>query len=267
MAGSTPSSMVLAPSTSFRRSIKVGCAPAETMIMSHDEWSGSSPAPGVNQFGTPVNQFGTPASFGAPQTGMAAPFGVPSYGRTAPAPARRPAGAAVLMTAAALAVLVAAGLLLRFYVFPDLSKPIALPGMVAGVSSMGATGSQPVTLQSKDAEGRAMVVGVYADDALAPRTMLVVTAGRVKDLNTAHSTEATATAGKVTCTENIDAATLLQQAAAAARANAASMRAFTAGAACWRTGRHLTVLVVALTADGAAQAAARQAVTQSWQAI
>jgi hypothetical protein len=144
--------MVLTPSTSFRRSIKVGWAPADTMIMSHDEWSGSSPAPGVNQFGTPVNQFGTPVSFGVPQQGMAAPVGAPfPYGQAAQAPARRPAGAAVLMTAAALAVLVAAGLLLRFYVFPDLSKPIALPGMVAGVSSMGATGSQPVTLQSKDA--------------------------------------------------------------------------------------------------------------------
>jgi hypothetical protein len=179
----------------------------------------------------------------------------------------KPPAVAVVVVAAVVAVVVAAGFLVRAYVFPDLSKPIALPRTVVGVPSMGATGTEPVTLQSKDREGRATAMGVYADDPTRPQTMVVVTAGRVKDLNTSQITEATTTSGKVTCTDNIDAATLLRQAGAAAGPNAAAMRAFTAGAACWRTARHLTVLAVALTADGAAQAAARQSVTEAWDAV
>jgi hypothetical protein len=241
------------------------------MIMSNDEPMPPT-APAVNQFGTPVGQFGSTPGAGGPRNQFGTPLQLGSQspaGWAAPAsaaPARRRSGGGLLWVVAALAVVVSVGVVLRFVVFPDLSKPIALPGTVAGVSAMGAAG-QPVTLQSKDAEGRAVAVGVYADNPIAPRTMVVVTAGRTKNLDTGQITVATTTSGKVTCTDSIDAATLLQQSGAAAGHDAAAMRAFTSGAACWRTARHLTVLVVALTADGAAQPAARLGVTQAWKAV
>ena len=242
-------------------------------IMSNDEHSTSSTTPAVNQFGTPVGPFGTaPGTFGTRNQ-----FGNPTqpgaqhaYGWAPPAPPAPPgrrSGAGLLRVVAALAVVAAAGFLLRSVVFPDLSKPIALPGTVAGVVPMGATGAQPVTLQSKDAEGRAIAMGVYADDAVAPRTMAVLTAGRVKDLRTGQITGTTTTVAKVTCTNDLDTATLLQQAGGLQGPNAAALRALTTGAACWRTSRHLTVLVVALSADGTARSVATRAVNEAWRAI
>jgi hypothetical protein len=243
------------------------------MIMSNDERSTSSAMPAVNQFGTPVGQFGTAPGFagtrnqfGTPmQTGAQHPYGwaPPSP----PAPPRRRSGGGLLLAVTALAVVAAVGFLVRYVVFPDLSKPIALPGTVAGVAPMGAPAAQPVTLQSKDSEGRAIAMGVYADDTVAPRTMAVVTAGRVKDLRTGEITGTTSTTRDVTCTNELDTATLLQQSGGLQHPNGAAMRALTTGAACWRTSRHLTVLVVALSADGTAKAVATRAVNEAWRAI
>jgi hypothetical protein len=225
-----------------------------------NEWGGSSSGPAVNQFGTPIGQFGTATQLGGQQpAGWAPP--------APPAPQRRRSGGGLLWAIAALAVVVAAGLLVRYVVFPDLSKPIALPGTVAGVGPMGATTAQPVTLQSKDAEGRAIAMGVYADDAVAPRTMAVVTAGRVKDLRTGQITGTTTTIAHVTCTDDLDIATLLQQSGGLAGSNAAAMHGLTTGAACWRTSRHLTVVVVALSADSTARSVATRAVADAWRAI
>jgi hypothetical protein len=251
--------------------IKAGPSPADMMIMSNDQ---RPPSPAVNQFGTPVSQFGAPVSpFGAPSVNQ---FGTPTqlgpqhpYGwapPTPPAPPRRRSAGALLWVVAALAVVAGAGVLVRYVVFPDLSKPIALPSTVAGVAPMGTGGAQPVTLQSKDTKGRAIAMGVYADDALAPRTMAVVTAGRVKDLRTDEITGPTSTVAHVTCTDELDTGTLVQ-AGALQRPDVAAMRALTTGAACWRTSRHLTVLVVALSADGAAKAVATRAVTEAWRVI
>jgi hypothetical protein len=246
--------------------------------MSNQDRYGRGAGPAVNQVGTPVNQLGTPQPIGAPQQpgtpvnqfgtplrfGGQQPF-APAAGYHPPAPAR--SGTGWIVAVAALAVVVVAGFLVRTYVFPDLSKPIELPGTVAGVTSMGAGTGQPVTMQSKDHEGRATAVGVYADDPTTPSSMVVVTAGRVKNLGTQQITEATTTAGKVTCTDNVATGTLLAQAGATAGPGAAAMRGLTTGSACWRTSRHLTVLVVALTAHEAAQSTARQAVQEAWDAI
>jgi hypothetical protein len=173
----------------------------------------------------------------------------------------------MLAAVTAVVAVAAVGFLVRYIVFPDLSKPIALPGTVAGVMPMGATGAQPVTLQSKDREGRAVAMGVYADDVVAPRTMVVLTAGRMKDMRSGQITTATTTVGKVTCTDDLDTATLIQQAPGLQGPNRAAMRGLTTGAACWRTSRHLTVLVVALSADGTAKPVATQAVSEAWRAI
>ncbi|HET8615856.1 MAG TPA: hypothetical protein VFL94_10050 [Actinomycetales bacterium] len=256
--------------------------------MSNDDRHGWSAGAGVNQFGTPVNQFGTPpaaaGSGGSTATGhhpggfvggsLGGPvnqFGNPAVlGATAAqwsAPAPRRSGGGWLVVVAVLAALVVAGVLGRVYVFPDLGKPIALPATVAGVSGASAASGQPVTVQSRDAEGRATAVSVYADDAIAPTTMVVVTAGRVKNLGTDRITESTSTSGKVTCTDNVATSALLAQAGAVAGPGAATLSRMTTGAACWRTGRHLTVMVVALTAHEAAQATARQAVSEAWAAI
>lgn len=264
--------------------------------MSNEDRHGWASGSAVNQFGTPVNRFGTPAGqFGGPpqaevpqrtpqaddrhggslggsfgggpinQFGAPATFGTSEPQRWSPPAQRRSAGP-WLAALVALVVLAAAGVVVRLYVFPDLGKPIELPGAVAGVTSMGTAG-QPVTMQSKDPKGRATAVGVYADDPATPLTMVVVTAGRVKDLGTQQITETTTTTGKVTCTDNVATGTLLAQAGATAGAGRAAMRGLTTGSACWRTGRHLTVLVVALTAHEAAQTTARQAVQEAWDAI
>jgi hypothetical protein len=253
--------------------IKVGRLPVDTTIMSNDEHSTSSTTPAVNQFGTPVGQFGTAPDmfgtrnqFGSP-TQLGAPHGYGWAPPAAPAPPRRRAGGVLLRTVAALAVVAAAGFLLRYVVFPDLSKPIALPATVAGVGSMGAGQGQPVTLQSKDPEGHAVAIGVYADDPTAPRAMAIVTAGRVKDMNTDRITSPSTTIGEVSCTAEVDSAQLRAFAGAPQGASTAAMRALTTGAACWRTGRHLTVVVVALSADGTAQAVATRAVSEAWHAI
>ncbi len=269
--------------------------------MSNDEPWGRPPGAATNQFGTPVNQFGTsagqlgvPRQSGAPtgavgsrpsgaepggsmsgsmagslggpvnQFGHPASFAAPVAQPWSAAPARR-SSARWVVGAAALTLVVLAGVLVRTYVFPDLSKPIELPSTVAGVSTAGSATGQPVTMQSKDEKGRATAVGFYADDPAAPLTMVVVTAGRVKNLGTEQITEPTRTIGKVTCTDNVATASLLAQAGAGP--DAAALRRMTTGAACWRTGRHLTVLAVAFTAHEAAQTTARQAVMDSWDAI
>jgi hypothetical protein len=274
------------------------------MVMSDDERQRRHPGPAVNQFGTPVNRFGTPtAPFGSTpppppsagpsphdgpsgpdprlagslgssgpvsQFGQAAPFGMPGYAGAQPAwqppRARRrtPGQLALLIVLICVAVSLGMNLVIRTYVFPDLSKPIELPGSVAGVGSASAGPGQPVTVQSKDEQGRATAVSFYADDDTAPSTVVVVTAGRVKNLRTEQITEPAQTIGKVTCTDNMSAGLLLGQSGAA---DLQAMRQMTTGAACWRTARHLTVLVVAFTAHEAAQSTARQAVMDSWDAI
>jgi hypothetical protein len=265
--------MVPTTSTVFRASIKSRRSPAEEMIMSNDEPRTSSTPPAVNQFGTPVGQFGSspgPAGarnqFGTPmQPGTQHPYGwAPAV---PPAPPRRRSGGGLMAAVTALVAVAAVAFLVRYVVFPDLSKPIALPGTVAGVMPMGAAGAQPVTLQSKDREGRAVAMGVYADDVVAPRTMVVVTAGRMKDMGSGQITTATTTVGEVTCTDDLDTATLMQQSPGLQGPDRAAMRGLTTGAACWRTSRHLTVLVVALSADGTAKPVATQAVSEAWRAI
>jgi hypothetical protein len=138
---------------------------------------------------------------------------------------------------------------------------------VAGIGSIDDTGGEQVTFQSKDREGRANAMAFYADDPAAPTTLITVTAGRVKNLGTDRITESTTTTGKVTCTDNVDAGTLLAQAGPTTASTTAVMRRMTTASACWRTGRHLTVLVVAFTAHEAAQSTARRAVMDSWDAI
>jgi hypothetical protein len=83
--------------------------------------------------------------------------------------------------------------------------------------------------------------------------MVVVTAGRMKDMGSGQITTATTTVGEVTCTDDLDTATLMQQSPGLQGPDRAAMRGLTTGAACWRTSRHLTVLVVALSADGTAK--------------
>jgi len=242
--------------------------------MSNDEPRTPSTPPAVNQFGTPIGQFGSapgPAGarnqFGTPlQPGTQHPYGwAPAV--PPPAPPRRRSGGGLLAAITAVVAVAAIVFLVRYVVFPDLSKPIALPGMVAGVMPMGATGAQPVTLQSQDREGRAVAMSVYADDLMAPRTMVVVTAGRMKDMRGGQITTATTKVGKVTCTDDLDTATLMQQSPDLQGQNRAAMRGLTTGAACWRTSRHLTVLVVALSADGTAKPVATRAVSEAWRAI
>jgi hypothetical protein len=244
------------------------------MIMSNDEPRTPSTPPAVNQFGTPIGQFGSapgPAGarnqFGTPvQPGTQHPYGwAPAV--PPPAPPRRRSGGGLLAAVTAVVAVAAVVFLVRYVVFPDLSKPIALPGMVAGVMPMGATGAQPVTLQSRDREGRAVAMSVYADDPVAPRTMVVVTAGRMKDMRGGQITTATTTVGKVTCTDDLDTASLMQQSPDLQGQNRAAMRGLRTGAACWRTSRHLTVLVVALSADGTARPVATQAVSEAWRTI
>lgn len=265
---------------------QVGARPADTGSMTNvdpHEWASGPGAsqPRVNQFGTPVNQFGTPTGlpgstattgpsrqFGGPvnQFGNPASFGPPSQQWSTPA-ARRSSGSHWVVGLGALALVVAAGVVGRTYVFPDLSKPIDLPATVASVSTLSQTPGQPITVQSKDSEGRATAMSVYADDVTVPQTMLVVTAGRAKNLGTERITESTRSMGKVTCTDNVATSALLAQAGADTSAAAAAMVGLRTGAACWRTGRHLTVMVVALTAHDAAQSTARQAVAEAWDAI
>lgn len=257
--------------------------------MSNEDRHGWASGPAVNQFGTPVNRFGTPANqvgtptgqfgtvppaagpshqFGGPvnQFGNPASFGSAPQQWSAP-PARRKSGAGWVVGVAALALVALGGVLGRTYVFPDLSKPIELPSTVASVGTLSEAPGQPITMQSKDSEGRATAMSVYADDTALPQTMLVVTAGRVKDFGTKRIAESTRTIGKVTCTDNVATSTLMAQVGASASAGAAAMAGLTTGAACWRSGRHLTVIVVALTAHEAAQATARQAVSEAWDAI
>jgi hypothetical protein len=267
--------------------------------MSNDDRHGW-PAGPVNQFGTPTGQLGAPSGqFGTPtsqvggtpppdeapgpnarhggsltgslggpvnQFGSATTFGASGPQQWSP-PAKRRSAAPWLASVTALVVVAAAVVLGRIYVFPDLGKPIPLPATVAGISSTSAGVGQPVTVQSKDAEGRATAVSFYADDAVAPTSMVVVTAGRVKNFNTQQISGGSTAIGKVTCTDNMATASLLAQAGTAAGPAAAALSRMTTGAACWRTGRHLTVLVVAFTAHEAAQSTARQAVTDAWNAI
>jgi hypothetical protein len=243
------------------------------MIMDHDASRTPPTPPAVNQFGTPVGQFGSVPGpvgsrnqFGTPvQVGSQHPYGwAPS---APPAPPRRRSGGGLLAAVTAVVAVAAVAFLVRYVVFPDLSKPIALPGIVGGVMPMGTSGTQPVSVQSKDREGRAVAIGVYADDPVAPRTMVVVTAGRMKDMGSGQITTATTTVGDVTCTDDLDTATLMQQSPGLQGQNRAATRSLTTGAACWRTSRHLTVLVVALSADGTAKPIATQAVSEAWRTI
>jgi hypothetical protein len=239
----------------------------------------------VNQFGTPVNQFGTPQPYGTPQQlagpqqlgtppgaptsqwGAPQPFAAGGYGQWQPPATKRrsPAQLAVLISLLCVAAVLAVNFGLR-YAFPDLSEPIELPGTVSGLGPVSPAAGQPVTIQSKDTAGHATAVGYYADDAARPQAVVTVLAGRRTDLNTDQITQSSSTTGKITCTDNLDARTLVNHAGIGGAAGA-MMRGMSSGAACWRTSRNLSVLVVTLRADSSAQSTARQAVQEAWEAI
>ena len=220
----------------------------------------------VNQFGTPVGYGGAPSQFATPPSAGQPPFGtpVPAGGWASPAPVTPPrrSGAAVAVAVlAALAVLVVGGIAVRTYVFPDLGKPIDLPATVAGVP-MSSTAPLGSAVQGKDPEGRALAVSVYADTPARPHTMIVVSAQRRKLTTDRSGATATTAVGKVTCSNDLDAAAMLGQSPAAAQ-----LAAMKLGAVCWRTGRHLTVTAVVVAAAGSAQVLGAQAVNVAWDAI
>ena len=145
--------------TAANPGIKIQRNPADIPRVSTNEPFPSHPAgPPVNQFGTPTGQFGAPVNqFGTPPTlsgGTPLQFGTPYRARhsrprsatralpaagwgSPPAPPKRGLTRSRRWSRAALgvALLVGGGLALRYYVFPDLSKPIELPAVAAGLAA------------------------------------------------------------------------------------------------------------------------------------
>jgi hypothetical protein len=235
----------------------------------------------TGQFGAPVNQFGTPPALSggtSPQLGtptgpaQPTPFGyagAPSAGwGSPPAPPKRGLSGATLVAAAlGLALLVGGGLALRYYVFPDLSKPIELPAVAAGLAQNASTGTNSVTIQAKDAEGRAQAMAVYADAQTRPTTVVMVMGGRgvkaSKDFDLPASIPVSKV-GKLTCSAETDSSTLLG--ASPQASGSLKVSGLATGAVCWRTSRHLTLMAGAFSSTGSARTAAVQAVNDAWKA-
>jgi hypothetical protein len=228
----------------------------------------------TNQFGTPAGQFGAPANqFGTPGgTAQPTPFGysgAPAAGwGTPPPPAKRGlTGPTLVALALGLALLVGGGLAVRYYVFPDLSKPIDLPAVAAGLAQNASAGNNSVTIQAKDADGRAQAMAVYADDQTRPTTVVMLMAGRgvkgSKDFSL-PTTMQVSKVGKLTCSAETDSSTLLGSAPQAS--GSLKVSGLATGAVCWRSNRHLTLMAGAFSANGSARVTAIQAVNDAWRA-
>jgi hypothetical protein len=241
----------------------------------------SSPQPDpfgtpVNQFGTPVNQFGTPVNqFGTPVGQLGAPADQlgssahPSWGGVpTPAPRGRSTTVTVLSLVVALALLAGIGAYLRVQVFPDLSKPIELPATAAGLSGSARGGT--VSVQAKDAEGRATAVSVYLDPVTPPTSFVLVAAGRRADLGrelTLPADVLTTRFGKVTCTADASPSSLLGAVSGSTQWNDSRLAALQSASICWRQSKHLTVVTSAFSATASAQSLALQAMNDAWDAI
>jgi hypothetical protein len=219
----------------------------------------------VNQYGAPVNQHGAPSSPAAADPFAAgAPAG--GWGTPAPLPAQRSGYGRVVAGIAGVAVLVVAGLLVRWWFFPDLSKAIALPAAV-GALSQGTSSGQGVTVQTKDREGHATAVAVYLDDATRPTQYAMIVAGRTGEPADGFDVPAglqTTTVGKLTCTAETPAAELLAQTPQAGQS--LNRVGLSTGAVCWRTGRTFTAVGFAMSSTGSARTTAMQAASAGWDA-
>ena len=151
--------------------------------------------------------------------------------------------------------------------FPDLSKPIDLPAVAAGLAQNASTGTNSVTIQAKDADGHAQAIAVYADDQTRPTTLVMVMAGRGvkgnKDFDLPTTTQVSKV-GKLTCSAETDSSTLLGSAPQAS--GSLKVSGLATGALCWRTSRHLTLMAGAFSANGSARVTAIQAVNDAWRA-
>jgi hypothetical protein len=223
-----------------------------------DSYPGSPANAPVNQFGTPISMPGATAAH-AFTSDAGWQSSTPLGGAAKSSAARSLVPIAILLVA-----LVAGGVALRHYVFPDLSKSVTLPAVAAGLSQ-GNGSTSGVTLQTKDPKGHAQAVSVYADDSTRPTQLAMIIAVRGKPQNLdVPSAVATTTTGKYTCTAELTGAELMQ---AAPQAQQSLARAgMSSGAVCWRASRHFTAMGVAFVSAGSAASLASQAAQAGWDA-
>ena len=238
--------------------IKKGSPRVDRTQVSFDPYGASSASAPVNQFGTPITTPGATAAHAFEP--------VAAYGTATAQPARKSSssGSTLGLVAFLLVVLVGGGVALRHYVFPDLSKPVMLPAVAAGLSQ-GNGSANGVTMQTKDDKGHAQAVSVYADDPTRPTQIAMIIAARGKEQDTdVPSSLTTTTTGKYTCTAELTGAELMQAAPAAQQSMARA--GMSSGAVCWRTSRHFRTMGVAFVATGSAASLAMQAAEAGWDA-
>jgi hypothetical protein len=236
------------------------------IIKVSDSYRPASTGVPVNHFGTPVS---TPGATAAQSFTSDAAWQPPAG---AAGPVRRsstPAGGNLVTIAIVLVLVVAGGLALRHYVFPDRHKPLALPATIAGLSRVGpvdplaATQAAGQQAMVRSAKGVAVDLGVYTNPQVR-NELLVVTAGRMsRSARDRASTQPPYTkVGEVTCTQTIDPSASFT----APGTPSAGARTYTDRAVCWRETRALTVAAIVITPQGSPVETASSAVTAVWDA-